>query len=219
MLELIRVSKSYGTDTKKVQAVHQVSLFVRPGEVVCIRGPSGCGKTTLLLMSGALLRPTAGTVRVDNVDPYSLSPEERSVFRGRKIGFIFQQFHLIPYLSVIENVLAPTVPNPRPDARERALQLIRHFGLEARIAHLPGELSVGERQRVALARALLNEPKLVLADEPTGNLDPDNAIVVLDALREYARGGGAVLLVTHDPYAAERADRTLLMGNGRLAVP
>ncbi|MCX8062983.1 MAG: ATP-binding cassette domain-containing protein, partial [Anaerolineales bacterium] len=148
--------------------------------------------------------------------PYTLPTNERSVFRGQRIGFVFQQFHLVPYLSVLENVLAPSVSTRRPDAQSRAMRLISHFGLEPRLHHLPSELSVGERQRVALARALLNEPKLILADEPTGNLDPASATVVLDALREYASQGGAVLLVTHDPHAAGRADRMLTMKSGRL---
>jgi ABC-type lipoprotein export system ATPase subunit len=216
MLKLMEVSKVYSSGQKTVQAVQAISLSVPAREIVCIQGPSGCGKTTLLLMCGALLRPSSGTVRVGDVDPYALSPNERSTFRGSSIGFIFQQFHLVPYLSVLQNVLAPNVPNPRAGALARAERLVNHCALGHRISHVPSELSVGERQRVALARALLNKPKLILADEPTGNLDPQNAAVVLDALREYASEGGAVLLVTHDPSAAERATRVLKMEEGQL---
>jgi len=219
MLELSNVGKTYQTGPKTVRAVENVSLSVRGGEMVCIRGPSGCGKTTLLLMCGALLRPSAGAVRVDGVDPYALAPNARSAFRAQRIGFVFQQFHLVPYLTVLQNVLTPSVPNPRPDAVARAHRLLAEFGLEPRAHHLPAELSVGERQRAALARALLNAPRLLLADEPTGNLDPANATAVLDALRNYAGQGGAVLLVTHDPGATTRASRTLTMEAGRLLEP
>jgi ABC-type lipoprotein export system ATPase subunit len=219
VLQLTHVSKVYTAGQRTVRAVDDVSLSARPGEVVCIRGPSGCGKTTLLLMCGTLLRPSSGTVLLDAAAPYALSPNERSVFRGRRIGFIFQQFYLVPYLTVLQNVLVPSVPNPSAGARDRAVRLIEHFGLQDRLEHVPSELSVGERQRVALARALLNEPKLVLADEPTGNLDPKNAAVVLDALSKFAADGGAVLLVTHDPGAAERAARVFAMEAGRLVDP
>ena len=133
------------------------------------------------------------------------------------VGFIFQQFHLVPYLTVLQNVLAPDVPLRKPGAQERAIELINLVGLADRISHFPAELSAGERQRTALARALLNQPKLVLADEPTGNLDSANAAIVLDTLKAYAEQGNAVLLATHDPTAWDRATRALQMRNGRLA--
>jgi len=129
---------------------------------------------------------------------------------------VFQQFHLVPYLDVLQNILTANLPNRQPHPVERAEELIRHFGLEDRRRHVPAELSIGERQRVALARALFHRPKLVLADEPTGNLDPDNAVIVLDALRQYADAGAAVLMVTHDPHAAQRAHRVLHMDRGHL---
>jgi ABC-type lipoprotein export system ATPase subunit len=191
-------------------------LTVEAGEAVAVQGPSGCGKSTLLLACGALLRPTGGTVLVAGADPYQLSANARSEFRAQNVGFVFQQFHLVPYLDVLRNILTANVPNPQPHAVERAEELMQHFGLDDRRRHVPAELSVGERQRVALARALFHQPKLVLADEPTGNLDPNNAVTVLDALREYADAGAAVLMVTHDPHAAQRAHRVLHMDRGHL---
>jgi len=218
MLELQEVTKVYSSHKLEVRAVEQVSLRVAAGEAVAIEGPSGCGKSTLLLIAGALLRPTTGSVLIDGESPYAMKPNQRSTFRARKVGFVFQQFHLLPYLNVLQNVLTANVPHPRSDPQQRANELIGHFGLEPRRHHLPSELSVGERQRVAMARALFNEPALVLADEPTGNLDPNNAVIVLDALRQYADQGKAVLMVTHDPSAASRAHRVLRMDQGRLPL-
>ncbi len=216
MLKLDQVSKIYTSHQQEVKAVDRVSLEVEAGEAVALQGPSGCGKTTMLLMSGALLRPTSGTVLVRGEDPYGLSANQRSDFRARHIGFVFQQFHLIPYLNVLQNILAANIPAKRADAQHRAEQLIHQFRLDDRVHHVPAELSVGEKQRVALARAVFNEPALVLADEPTGNLDPDNAQVVLDALRQYADNGAAVLIVTHDPAAAARAHRVVHLQHGRV---
>ncbi len=216
MLRVEEVAKTYFGNQREVKAIEGVSLTVAAQEAVAIQGPSGCGKSTLLLACGALLRPTGGTVLVADVDPYQLSANARSTFRAQHIGFVFQQFHLVPYLDVLQNILTANLPNRQPHPVERAEELIRHFGLEDRRRHVPAELSIGERQRVALARALFHRPKLVLADEPTGNLDPDNAVIVLDALRQYADAGAAVLMVTHDPHAAQRAHRVLHMDRGHL---
>lgn len=216
MLRLQDVAKTYSGRQREVAALAGVTLTVAARTAVAIQGPSGCGKSTLLLVCGALLRPTGGTVRVADVDPYQLSANARSTFRAQQIGFVFQQFHLVPYLDALHNILAANVPHRQPQPVERAEELIRQFGLEDRRQHVPAELSVGERQRVALARALFHRPQLVLADEPTGNLDPDNAVIVLDALRAYADAGAAVLVVTHDPQAAQRAHRILHMDRGRL---
>ena len=220
MLQLHNVSKSYrrrDPGAPGVAALREVSLAVRGGEFLAVRGPSGSGKSTLLLAAGALLSPDAGSVLIDGADAYALAPEERSALRAAKVGFVFQQFHLIAYLTARENVLAASLAVPRPDAEARAEELIERFGLAGRAGHVPAELSVGERQRVALARALLNRPKLLLADEPTGNLDDASGRVVLEALAEFADAGGAVLLVTHDPAAAARADRIVELIGGRVA--
>ena len=199
-----------------MQALADVTVTLDVGEFVAVQGPSGCGKTTLLLAAGALLEPTEGRVVIDGRDAYAMSTEARSRLRATEIGFVFQQFHLIPYLTVLENVLAPTIAVGGADSAQRAREMIEHFHLEHRVDHVPGQLSTGERQRVALARAFLNRPKLLLADEPTGNLDSENADVVLGALAEFAAGGGAVLLATHDRLAAERTHRALHLEEGHL---
>ena len=216
MLSVKNLSKRYQGPESVVQALEVVSLSVGTGELVVVEGPSGCGKSTLLLAAGGLLVPDEGQVLVDGQNLYELSPDGRARFRAAKIGFVFQQFHLIPYLSVLDNVRAPCLAMPQPDAMDRAEELIAHFGLMDRRHHVPAELSTGERQRTALARALLNRPKLLLADEPTGNLDPENAEVVLGYLAEFARSGGAVLLVTHEAQAGQYAQKVIHLRDGRL---
>ncbi|HOW65898.1 MAG TPA: ABC transporter ATP-binding protein [Candidatus Paceibacterota bacterium] len=216
LLKIENLCKSYPRPEGSIQAVHEVSLTVERGEFVAVQGPSGCGKTTLLLAAGALLQPSRGRVLVNDVDPYSLSPGQRARFRAVNVGFVFQQFHLVPYLDVLDNILAPALALGAKDGRRtRALELAAQFGLSDRLRHVPSGLSTGERQRVALARALLNQPSLLLADEPTGNLDKQNGQVVLRCLTEFARTG-AVLCVTHEPQAADHADRVLNMIGGKL---
>ncbi|MFI5379143.1 MAG: ABC transporter ATP-binding protein [Tepidisphaerales bacterium] len=212
MLRLDAVSKTYTGPQGCVYAVAGLTLHIQPGEFVAVRGPSGCGKTTLLLMAGALLRPDAGTVQVSEANPYAMPSEARARFRAAQIGFVFQQFHLVPYLSVLENVLAASLALPAEDAPQRAAELVERFGLRDRAHHVPAQLSTGERQRTAMARALLNRPKLLLADEPTGNLDAASGKMVLDAMAEFAAAGGAMLLVTHDDRAAGYAQKVIEMG-------
>ena len=219
LLELNNISKTYQSGANTVLAVDDVSLEIDAGEFVAVRGPSGCGKSTLLLVAGALLSPDAGVVAIDGQDPYALAPDERARFRGRTIGFVFQQFHLVPYLSVVDNILAPAMVTGLKDASVRAQELTERFSLGHRVNHVPSQLSTGERQRTALARALLNQPKLLLADEPTGNLDSENGQVVLEYLRQFASEGGAVLLVTHDDAAVAAADRAIDILDGRLTAP
>jgi putative ABC transport system ATP-binding protein len=216
MLTITNLSRAYRGSAGTVAALCDFTATVQAGEFVAVQGPSGCGKTTLLLICGALLTPDAGTVAVDGADLYALPADARARFRARHIGFVFQQFHLIPYLSVRDNVLAGALATGAPPSEGRAEELIARFGLDSRIRHVPSELSIGERQRVALARALLNQPKLILADEPTGNLDEASGNIVLTALADYARAGGAVLMVTHDPRATRVAQRVLQMQAGRL---
>jgi len=209
MLDIREISKTYNTGGKNVPVLDKMSLNVAAGQFTAVRGPSGCGKSTILLAAGGLLSPDSGQVLIDGDDPYALSHEARAGFRAEHVGFVFQQFHLVPYLDVLDNVLAPSMARGSAGARERAGELIEHFGITDRIGHVPGELSTGERQRTALARALLNRPKLLLADEPTGNLDTDSGAVVLNYIREFADSGGAVLMVTHDAAAAGKADRVI----------
>jgi ABC-type lipoprotein export system ATPase subunit len=221
VLELHDLIKQYrrpGRDGQTVDALGGVSLRVDPGEMVAVQGPSGCGKTTLLLAAGGLLSPDAGHVRVDGTDPYGLSPDRRARFRADRIGFVFQQFHLIPYLSLRDNVLAPSMAGggDRAAIQRRADALIERFQLAPRAPHVPAELSTGERQRAALARALLNEPKLILADEPTGNLDEANGAAVMTYLADFARNGGAVLVVTHETADRVTADRVVRLEQGKL---
>ncbi len=200
VLQIEHITKRYrrrGRET--VTALRNVSLSLNRGDLRFVYGPSGSGKSTLLLCAGGLLRPDQGVITLSDRNPYALTSEARSQLRARHVGFVFQQFHLMPYLSVIDNVLAPTLASvSTDDQRPRAEELIERFGLVPRRNHPPSELSIGERQRVALARALLHQPMLLLADEPTGNLDQDNGKRVMDALREYAAAGGAVMIVTHD---------------------
>ncbi|MGA2069511.1 MAG: ABC transporter ATP-binding protein [Thermoguttaceae bacterium] len=222
MLEIRDLSKRYpsrsGRGSPPVVALDGVSLALAPGEFVAVRGPSGSGKSTLLLAAGGLLAPTGGLVAFEGQDLYGLSPAARARWRARHVGFVFQQFYLIPYLSVLDNVLAPALAWRLPEPRRRAAELLDRFSLADRAAHVPAELSVGQQQRTALARALLHRPRLLLCDEPTGNLDDQSAEVVLECLSEFQRDGGAVLLVTHYAGAARRAGRTVLLEAGRIAA-
>lgn len=214
MIEVLNASKVFATPQGDVRALDDVTLRIEEAQFVAICGPSGCGKSTLLSLVGGLASPTSGTVTVAGQPISQWSPARRAAFRADNVGFVFQLFHLLPYLNVLDNVLLAAASR-RNGARERATELLVRFGLEDRLSHRPGELSVGQRQRVAMARAMLNAPRLLLADEPTGNLDAENAAALLDLLREYHAGGGTILLVTHEERAAQRAQRRLRMDRGR----
>ncbi len=214
-LQIENLSHSYAGPNGGIGAVKAVSLTIQAGEFVAVQGPSGCGKTTLLLAAGALLQPTLGRVLLNGSDPYALAAGQRAGFRAQHLGFVFQQFHLVPYLDVLDNILVPALAlGANGDLRPRALEFAARFGLTDRLHHVPAALSTGERQRVALARALLNTPKLLLADEPTGNLDEENGRMVLRCLAEVAQAGAAVLLVTHEPRAGDHAGRIIRMKEG-----
>ena len=217
LLQSKNLTKHYPRRSGSVVALSDVSLALPAGEWVAVQGASGSGKTTLLLTVAGLLRPDAGEVVLDGQNLYRLRAPERAALRARRVGMVFQQFHLVPYLTVLGNVLLPQLACPVADGERRARALVEQFGLTGRIDHVPADLSTGERQRVALARALLHRPALLLADEPTGNLDADNSALVLRALRAFAEQGGAVLLATHDPDAAAAADRVWHMDAGRLS--
>ena len=214
MITLNNITRTFNGPKGKVAALNNVSMTLSSGELLAVRGPSGCGKSTLLLTAAGMLKPDNGEVLYKDRNPYSLTPDKRSLLRAQLIGFVFQQFHLIPYLTVKENIIVPSLTSNIDNADERARELIRQFGLESREDHLPGQLSTGEKQRTALARALFNKPKVIMADEPTGNLDDENADIVLNHLKNYVQDGGCVLLVTHSARAAEYATRTLNMKDG-----
>jgi len=217
-LLLDRLCKSYKKDNQEIKAVVDFSLQIKAGEITAICGPSGCGKTSLLLLSGGLLTPDSGRVLAEGREISRLNADGKARWRSTYCGFVFQQYHLVPYLSVKENILAPELALGRnEDRRERAGELCRILGLDERKQHYPGELSAGEKQRVALARALITEPAVLLADEITGNLDEPNSQMVLNLLREYSLRGGSVLMVTHDLKAADAADRIIHMEKGKIA--
>ena len=216
-LRATNVHKTFaGPKGSAVAAVNDMSLEIASGEFVALGGPSGCGKSTILLISGGLLSPDQGEVEIMGTRPYGVDTARRASIRSQYIGFVFQQFHLVPYLDALDNVLAPTLTRSLPDAEDKAMALLEKFGLTERRHHVPSALSVGEQQRVALARALLLEPQLLLADEPTGNLDPENADSILDHLVAFAKEGGAVLMVTHDDRAAKQASRSIRMEKGSI---
>ncbi|MBM4036211.1 MAG: ABC transporter ATP-binding protein [Planctomycetes bacterium] len=217
MVRLDAVTKVYNGPQGEVRALDGVSLAVEAGEFVAVRGASGSGKSTLLLTIGGMARPTSGRVCVAGTDLCALTPSQRARFRAQNIGFVFQLFHLVPYLSVLENVLLPSLA-ARGGERSAAEALLARFGLSRRARHRPAELSIGERQRVAMARALLNRPKLILADEPTGNLDPDNAAEVMARLGELHREGATIVVVTHEELAARHAQRTVIIREGKIVM-
>lgn len=220
MLELQDVSKVYRRRQHSVVAFQANQLAIGDGEYVAIVGPSGSGKTTLLSMLGGMLSPDRGKVLLGDQSLYDLPVAERTKLRREKIGFVFQTFNLVPYLTAIENVQVPLYLNgaTKAEQSERAAVLLQKVGLGNRLDHKPGELSTGQQQRVALARTLANNPRLILADEPTGNLDPESRETVLTMFDEFVAEGRTVVMVTHDPAAAQRASCRLKLNDGVLVV-
>jgi putative ABC transport system ATP-binding protein len=219
LLELESVSRVYGEEVE-VYALRDVSLRILPGEFMSIVGPSGSGKSTMLGLLGVLDLPTAGTIRIAGQDVSTLDDTTRSKLRGESIGFVFQQFHLIPHLTALGNVeTALLYRDIRPkDRRERAHEALSQLGLAARAHHRPVQMSGGEQQRVALARAIVTNPLMILADEPTGALDSANAAHVLEIFRSLESPQRAVVMVTHDPTVAETARRKVSMRDGRIVA-
>lgn len=218
MLKLESVSKTYQLRGKTVNALNGVSLEIERGDFVSVVGQSGSGKSTLLLVLGGMLSPATGRVLVDGKSLYEVHPEERATVRKKTVGFVFQTFNLVPYLTALENVQVSLFLAGADEQTQlqRATALLERMGLADRMDHKPPELSVGQQQRVALARMLANDPQVILADEPTGNLDPETADSVLTFLEEVNREGRTVVMVTHDPKAAARAKRTLRLHEGKL---
>ncbi len=222
MLEAREVCKTYTTECGSCDAVRGVSLALEAGEFVAVVGRSGSGKSTLLAMLGGLCRPTSGTVAVDGVDLWALPEAERAAFRNREVGLVFQFASLLPTLRVIDNVALPALVRgviADEDAYRRATELLVRVGLGHRADAYPSELSGGEQRRAALARAIVNAPPIVLADEPTSDLDEETEAEVLDALEEiHRRDGVALVVVTHDPKIARRADRIIEIRNGSIVA-
>lgn len=220
ILECRNVSKSFGSDTRELVILDDVSLEVQEGDSLSIVGPSGSGKTTLLALCAGLEAPTSGSVLFRGNDYASLSEDQRARLRNQAIGFIFQSFHLIPSLDALENVMVPMELAGRKHAEDMALEWLGRVGLTDRSHHLPAQMSGGEQQRVAIARAFANQPAIVFADEPTGNLDQETSQRIEDLLFELNRDAGtALVLVTHDLTLANRSQRTVSIANGRLVHP
>src|SRR5438874_7872828 len=220
-IEIINVRKLYPASQRgqagEIRALDGVSLSVRKGEWLAIMGPSGSGKSSLVNLIGCLDRPTSGDIFIDGRDLGEFSGSELNRFRAEKIGFVFQQFHLIPYLTALENVMLAQYFHSMTDKKE-ALEALDRVGLKERAHHLPSQLSGGEQQRVCIARALINDPKIILADEPTGNLDAKNEEIVLDLLRDFHQQGRTIVMVTHDPVVARLADRRIELHHGKIAA-
>ena len=218
-LSVTSVSMEFPTRAEPLQVLRDVSLQLSAGQNLAILGPSGCGKSTLLHLLGTLDRPTSGTIEIDGQDPFQLDEPRLAHFRNQNIGFIFQDHHLLPQLSVLENVLIPAMAegSPSPQVVERAHALIGRVGLEDRIDHRPAELSGGERERAAVARSLLHQPTLLLADEPTGNLDRSNARQVAQLLLEVQEQEQTMLIVvTHNHELADQLQQQRTLDDGRL---
>jgi len=218
IVEARNISRVFPMPAGAVTAVADVSLEIRPGDHIAIRGPSGCGKSTLLHMLGCVETPSAGTLLFRGDDVTQLSDRQRSLLRLRQIGFVFQRFFLLPMLTAAENIELPQseASVPKTERRQRTQELLEYVGLAARAAHRPSELSGGEMQRVAIARALANKPGLLLADEPTGELDRATGEQIASLLDRVNADGTALVIVTHDPALAERSTRSLSMRDGRI---
>lgn len=211
LLEIKNVSKIYGP----LKALDNVNLTVENGEWLAIMGPSGSGKSTMMNIIGCMDKPSLGEVILDGVDIAKESGKKLTEIRRDKIGLIFQQFHLVNYLTAVENVMVSQYYHSMPDEKE-ALEALERVGLKDRAKHLPSQLSGGEQQRVCIARALINHPEIILADEPTGNLDEANENIVIDIFKQLHREGTTLIVVTHDPEVAEVAQRTVVLEHGRL---
>ncbi len=216
MIETINLHRSYQIGRKSIEVLHGIDLLIQAGERVFLCGPSGAGKTTLLYTLAGLEHPEKGSVRIDGTDLYGMGRREQAKFRNQRIGYVFQNYHLLPELTALENVAVPGAIAGR-DSTELAMKALERVGLADRTDHLPAELSGGEQQRVAIARAIVNEPKVLFADEPTGNLDSANSAEIMKILMDLATEHGVTLVVvTHDQNLAKVGDRTLVIRDGAI---
>ncbi|MEX1277146.1 MAG: ABC transporter ATP-binding protein [Bacteroidota bacterium] len=220
LIQLENIHKVYNTAKEHVYALQDVSLGIEQGEFVAVMGPSGSGKSSLLSVLGGLSHPTKGKVIVDNIDAYALDVEKRADFRREYLGFVFQSFQLIPYLTIIENVMLPLVVTmfSRAEQGRMAIDILEKLGLRSKALRLPDELSGGEQQRVAIARALVNQPPVILADEPTGNLDSETSEAIMQLLQKLNAEGHTVIMVTHNPENVGYVDRCIHLRDGKLLL-
>ena len=221
MIELSKVKKSYQIGGETIDVLREIDMKIEPGEYLSIMGPSGSGKSTIMNIIGCLDRPTSGIYRLDGEDISSYGERELAGVRNRLIGFVFQQFQLLPRLNAIKNVELPMIYSgiPRKERRERAERALEKVGLKDRMRHLPNELSGGQKQRVAIARAIVNEPKLILADEPTGALDTKTSRDIMEQFTELNEEGTTVVLVTHEPEIADYTSRIIMVRDGVIVSP
>ncbi|MEH0018701.1 MAG: ABC transporter ATP-binding protein [Desulfobacter sp.] len=221
LIEVHELNKVYPAGDTRVVAIDHMDFFIDDGEFVTIMGQSGSGKSTLLSVMGAMNRPTKGRVMVDSLDLYGLTTEQRADFRSEYMGFIFQSFQLVPYLTVFENVMLPMAVTGRKkrEKNDMAMGVIDRVGLSDKAHRLPDQLSGGEQERVAIARAIVNRPPIILADEPTGNLDSETAKEIMALLQGLNREGHTIIMVTHNPEMEAHAGRTIRMKDGRILHP
>lgn len=219
VIHLTHIGKSYYIGKQEVPVLTDINLSVSGGEFVSIMGPSGAGKSTLMNILGCLDRPTRGSYKLDGEEVANLSDDKLAYTRNRKIGFVFQSFNLLPRLSAADNVILPMVYGNvfKSERRQRAVEILSHLGLADRVDHMPNELSGGQRQRVAIARALINDPSIIMADEPTGNLDSKSTRDVMDIFAELYQSGKTIILVTHEPDVAAYATRHVVLSDGKIS--
>ncbi len=217
-IQVENIVKQYGEGESRVLAVQGITMEVQSGALLAIMGASGSGKSTLLSIMGALNRPTSGTYRVDGIDVYALGQEERADFRRKYLGFVFQSFHLVPYLSVRENIMLPLAPSNLKgrQKRERAEEALERVGLRGKSHRLPNQISGGEQERVAIARAIVSQPAILMADEPTGNLDTRTSEEIMLLLQSLNQAGMTIIMVTHNPENAKFAHRIVNLKDGRV---
>lgn len=213
LLEIKNVSKSFNMKGSTLQVINNFNFTAEKGDLIALTGPSGAGKSTLLHIIGGLDKPTEGSVIFNNIDIYNMKETELNIYRGKNMGFVFQFHYLLDDFTAFENIMTPMLIHnvPKGEAEKRAEDLIKNVGLYERRNHYPSELSGGEQQRIAVARALSNKPEIILADEPTGNLDKANSLAVLDILKQQSESGVCVIIVTHDEYIAEECKKHIVM--------
>ncbi|MBU0951766.1 MAG: ABC transporter ATP-binding protein [Elusimicrobia bacterium] len=217
MIKIEKLTKIFYKNSKEIYALKDIDLLINSGEFISIMGSSGSGKTTLLFSIAGLIKPASGSIHIDDTPIFNITRRERARLRALKIGFVFQLFYLVPYLTAMENVLLPFLAKKNdPDAINKARRALERVGLQSRLDHKPEELSVGERQRVGIARALVTGPRIILADEPTGNLDTENTAIVLKYLKEINQEGVTVVLTTHGPQVSQQVSRQVKLENGTI---